>query len=129
MELEIGKKNLENFIKRNIDHIHISPNLKNMSLLDKIGFIDFGQGYYGWMMSVHSAIVRIATNLNINLIVYGEDGEVEYGGTTKYKYTPCYDIEHMKKVFLNDTYDSVLKKSEWQITLFFISYFRIFCCT
>ena len=83
-----------------------------MSLLDKIGFIEYGQGYYGWMTAVHSAIVRMATNLKINLIVYGEDGEVEYGGTTKYKHTPCYGIEHMKEVFLNNTYDDVIKKSK-----------------
>ena len=49
--------------------------------------------------------------MDIGLIVYGEDGEVEYGGTTKYKYTPCYDTDHMKKVFLNDTYDDVINKS------------------
>ena len=111
MELEIGKKNLKNFLKVGVDHIHISPNNKSMALLDKIGFMDYGQGYYGWMTAVHSAIVRIASSFNIGLIVYGEDGEVEYGGTTKYKYTPCYDTDHMKKVFLNDTYDDVINKS------------------
>ena len=111
MELEIGKKNLENFIKEDIDHMHISPSLKAMSALDTVGFLDYGQGYYGWMTALHSAIVRIANNLDINLIIYGEDGEVEYGGTTKHKYNPCYGIDHMKKVFLNNTYEDVMKKS------------------
>jgi len=111
MELEIGKKNLENFIKEDIDHMHISPSLKAMSALDTVGFLDYGQGYYGWMTALHSAIVRIANNLDINLIIYGEDGEVEYGGTTKHKYDPCYGIDHMKKVFLNNTYEDIMKKS------------------
>ena len=61
-----------------------------MSLLDKIGFIDHGQGYYGWMTALHSA-ARVAW-VNIGLIVYGEDGEVEYGGTTKHKYTPVMTL-------------------------------------
>ncbi len=111
MELDIGKKNLENFLKTGIDHMHISPDLMVMSQLDKIGFFDYGQGYYGWMTAMHSAVVRIASYLKIKLIIYGEDGEVEYGGTTKYKNIPCYGIDHMKKVFLNNTYEDVLNKS------------------
>ena len=31
--------------------------------------------------------------------MYGEDGEVEYGGTTKFKYDPVYGVDHQKKVF------------------------------
>ena len=38
-----------------MDHIHVTPNLKVMSILDRIGFLDYGQGYYGWMIAVHSA--------------------------------------------------------------------------
>tara|TARA_Y100000996_G_scaffold329526_1_gene265645 strand:- start:37 stop:645 length:609 start_codon:yes stop_codon:yes gene_type:complete len=43
--------------------------------------------------------------------MYGEDGEVEYGGTTKYKYNPVYGVDHQKKVFLNNTYDEIIKFS------------------
>ena len=111
LELDIGKINLSNFLETGIDHIHINPNLKIMSILDKIGFLDHGQGYYGWMTAVHTVPIIIANLMNINLIVYGEDGEVEYGGTDKFKYNPVYGIDHQKEVFLNNTYDSVIKKS------------------
>jgi len=112
LELDIGKKNLDNFLKEGVDHIHVTPNLKAMSILDRIGFLDYGQGYYGWMIAVHSAPPMIASLLNIKLIFYGEDGEVEYGGTNKYKYEPIYRIDHQKKIFLNNTYENVIKKSE-----------------
>ena len=111
LELDIGKKNLDNFLKKGVDHIHVTPNLKVMSILDRIGFLDYGQGYYGWMIAVHSAPSIIASLLNIKLIFYGEDGEVEYGGTNKYKYKPIYKIDHQKKVFLNNAYENVIKKS------------------
>ena len=44
--------------------------LKVMSILDRIGFLDYGQGYYGWMIAVHSAPSIIASLLNIKLIFY-----------------------------------------------------------
>jgi N-acetyl sugar amidotransferase len=111
LELEIGKKNLENFLSKGVDHIHINTNIKTIALLDKIGFTEYGQGYYGWMIAMHSAPILIAKLMNINLVFYAEDGEVEYGGTTKYKYNPIYTIDHQKKIFLNSTYNDVLKKS------------------
>ena len=110
-ELDIGKKNLLNFLKKDFDHLHITVNHSLVRKLDKIGFIDFGQGYYGWMIAIHTAVLRIAKNFNINLVMYGEDGEVEYGGSTKFKYVPFYGTEYMKKVFLNNTYNHIIKKS------------------
>ena len=112
LELDIGKINLQNFLNKGINHIHVSPNIKIMSKLDKIGFLNHGQGYYGWMTAVHTAPLIAASLMNIKLIFFGEDGEVEYGGTNKYKDVPTYGPDHMKKVFLSDTYESVIKSSE-----------------
>ena len=112
LELEIGKKNLSNFLKAGIDHIHINPDYNVMAELDKIGFLKYGQGWYGWMTAIHTVPFIIAGALNIKLIVYGEDGEVEYGGTSKNKYAPVYGAEYQKKVYLNDTYEDVLKTSK-----------------
>ena len=49
-----------------------------MSILDKIGFTNYGQGWYGWMTAIHTVPLILANALNINLLMYGEDGEVEY---------------------------------------------------
>ena len=51
----------------------------------KIGFIDMGFPYYGWLISVFSAVINVALKYDIPLIFYGEDGEVEYGGSTENK--------------------------------------------
>ena len=123
LELNIGKKNLSNFIESGIDHLHITPNSKTMAILDRIGFLEHCQGYYGWMTAVNSAPVIIANMLDVGLVFYGEDGEVEYGGTTKFKNKAVYGIEHQKKVFLNNTYDDVIKKSKLnENDLFWFSY-------
>ena len=48
--------------------------------------------------------------LNINLIVYGEDGEVEYGGSSQTKNSPYYDATYQKKIYLENGYDDAIKK-------------------
>lgn len=111
LELNIGSSNLKNFIERGYDHIHISPDKEAMRTLDAIGFTDYGQGYYGWLIAIHTAVLRIAAQHNISLIVYAEDGEIEYGGSTANKYKACYGPERMKELYLNDTYREIVTKS------------------
>ena len=76
LESEIGKKNLIQFVNSGFDHIHITPNQKAMKTLNKIGFIKKGSPYYGWLISIFSVVIKIALQNKIELIFYGEDGEV-----------------------------------------------------
>jgi hypothetical protein len=52
-----------------------------MKDLNTIGFRDKGFPYYGWLISIFTSVLQIAVSMNIDLIVYAEDGEVEYGGS------------------------------------------------
>jgi hypothetical protein len=45
------------------------------------------------------------------MIFYGEDGEVEYGGSTETSGNPIYDINYQKKIYLEGGYDKVLTAS------------------
>ncbi|MDA9814655.1 N-acetyl sugar amidotransferase [Candidatus Pelagibacter sp.] len=111
LELEIGKQNLVNFVNSGFEHFHVTTNFEAMQKLDKQGFIHEGQGYYGWLISIHTAVLRVAQMFDIDLIVYGEDGEIEYGGSLDYKNKGFYGVDYMKKVYLNDTYGKLLKLS------------------
>lgn len=82
-----------------------------MKVLNKVGFVEMGFPYYGWLTAIQSAPVRIAHQLGIGLILYGEDGEVEYGGSTETEQTPIYDVSYMKKIYLEGGYDNVLMAS------------------
>ena len=114
LEEEIGKKNLLNFIKSGYDHIHISPNQEAMQKLNKFGFIHKGFPYYGWLIAIHTSILRIAASFGINLIFYGEDGEVEYGGSDSTKNKAFYNVIYQKKIYLEDGYDKIIKKLKLQ---------------
>ena len=111
LPLEIGEKNLNNFIMSDFSHIKVSTPYEITRKLNKIGFEKLGFPYYGWLISIHTAVSRIAVNFDISLIFYGEDGEVEYGGSTETSVNPFYNIEYQKKIYLEGKHDEILKKA------------------
>jgi N-acetyl sugar amidotransferase len=110
LSLELGDINLTSFINSGFDHIHISPNSDVMQKLNKLGFIEKGFPYYGWLIAIKTAVIQAAMNFKIPLIFYGEDGEVEYGGSTESKNNALYDIEYMKRVYFEGGYEKVFDK-------------------
>ncbi|MDB2672557.1 N-acetyl sugar amidotransferase [Flavobacteriaceae bacterium] len=108
--LSIGDQNLLNFINSGFNHIHVSANPKVLDALNKHGFIEKGFPYYGWLIAIHTAVIKVAVNFNIPLIFYGEDGEIEYGGSTKSKDQAFYDINYMRDVYLEGGHKKVLDK-------------------
>ncbi|MSR76822.1 MAG: N-acetyl sugar amidotransferase [Candidatus Omnitrophica bacterium] len=108
LSLDLGNKNLRNYIESGHNHIQINPNPKVMRILNRQGFIEKGFPYYGWLVAVQAAVVRLAVNLNIPLLFYGEDGEVEYGGSSESKNHPVYDIAYMKRIYLEGGHERIL---------------------
>jgi N-acetyl sugar amidotransferase len=110
LSLSIGDKNLFNFIHSGYDHIHITPNPKVLDRLNKYGFIEKGFPYYGWLIAIMTAVIRTASNFNIPLLFYGEDGETEYGGSTESKNKALYDVNYMKRVYLEGGHEKVFER-------------------
>ena len=110
--LACEKKNLENFHNAGFSLISVNPNVDTMQYLNKNGFIDMGFPYYGWLTAVQSIPVRFALNFGINLIFYGEDGEVEYGGSKETHINYSYDVEYMKKIYLEGGYEQRIKNAK-----------------
>jgi N-acetyl sugar amidotransferase len=109
---DLGIKNLNNFINSGYDHVMISPSQTGMQKLNKIGFTEIGFPYYGWLISIHTAVIRVAEQYGIDLIFYGEDGEVEYGGTTKTQASAFYDIEYQKNIYLENGYNNIINNAK-----------------
>lgn len=110
LSLPIGDQNLFNFIQSGFNHIHISTNPIVLDRLNKYGFIEKGFPYYGWLIAIHTAVIRTAVNFNIPLLFYGEDGEIEYGGSTQSKNNPIYDVQYMKNIYLEGGHDKVFER-------------------
>jgi N-acetyl sugar amidotransferase len=111
LTLPLGDRNLRAFIESGYDHISINADYEALRALNKAGFIEMGFPYYGWLIAIHTAVIRIATTFKIGLVVYGEDGEVEYGGSTETLKNPIYDVYYQKKVYLEGGYQKVINSS------------------
>ena len=77
---DIGRRNIENIKKLGVDYIEVSTNpvvRRKMSkfTLEQVGDIDWPEH-----VSIFTIPVRIAVQLNIPLIVWGENSQNEYGG-------------------------------------------------
>ena len=111
LELEVGNKNLNNFLKYDYDHVHVTANNKAMRKLNKIGLIKKGSPYFGWLTSIFSSVIRLALIHNVNLVFYGEDGEIEYGGSTKNKNKAIFDLRYTVNHYLESGYYDIIKES------------------
>jgi N-acetyl sugar amidotransferase len=90
---EIGNQNLYNFIQSGFDNILISPNGKTHQKLSKLSFLEYGENFLPFSYGQVHAPLHIAVNYNIPFIMYGENGELEYGGTLKNFNNPIVDFE------------------------------------
>lgn len=96
-----GEANLKNFVNKGFDLVALTPNPIIMQKLCRIGLLEAGQSLLGWQIALQTAIARVAVAYQIPIIFYGEDGEVEYGGTTKTKNQMCYDMQYAKDIYLS----------------------------
>ena len=114
LETPIGIDNLNSFVNSGYDHFHVTPDYESLRVLNKIGLIEMGFPYYGWLIGIHTAVTRIAIAMKIPLIFYSEDGEVEYGGDAKLKYRGLYGIDYQISNYLESGYNKIIAKAKKQ---------------
>ena len=110
LRTELGYKNLENFKNKDFDLLEINLPYENLKKINKFSFIDHGKPLNGWTVGIFSAVARVADKFGINLIIYGEDGEVEYGGTTHQEKLFSFSIDYLKNVYLVGKHNKILKE-------------------
>lgn len=100
LELDIGRDNLIRFINSGYDHIHLTPDPDISRAIDRIGFVEVGRPLLGWQTAVQTTIFRFAQKLSIPFVMFGEDGETEYGGAKKLKNSHFYNAEDAVHIYL-----------------------------
>jgi len=92
MPTEIGNRNRRNLVEKvGVDHIAVTPNSQIHRQLCRIMFREHGNPFLPWIQGIFSSAAQIAVEKDIPLILYGENGEAEYGGTTKGKESESLD--------------------------------------
>lgn len=88
----IGRKNLDSFIQSGFNHILGSPNPAITKRLTELSFRHLGDPFQPFIYGQTNFPLQMAVMHDVQLIMYGENGEVEYGGDMKNAFRPTRDI-------------------------------------
>ena len=99
LETNLIQGNLQNFLDYGYDNIKVTPNPAIAQKINKMGFIEQGRPLLSWTTCLNTVMLQLATTMEIPLIMFGEEGESEYGGTTKLRYTPYYNVEDAIEIY------------------------------
>ena len=96
----IGRKNLDSFIASGFNHILGTPNPVITRKLTYLSFKHLGDPFQPFIYGQTNYPLHMAIQHNVQLIMYGENGEVEYGGDMKNALSPTREIQdHDKHYF------------------------------
>jgi N-acetyl sugar amidotransferase len=118
LEMEVGRRNLDAFIDCGFDHVHVTPNPDVARVIARDSLVEKGQPLHAWIISVQTGIFRLATQFDIPFVMFGEEGETEYGGSSKLKHSACYSLEDSISLYLSgiDLRALLAKHTEKQAT-------------
>jgi N-acetyl sugar amidotransferase len=77
---DIGRQNIENIKNLGVDYIEVSTNPVVRRKLNRIGLEQVGDISWPEHVAIFTIPIRIAVQLGIKLIVWGENPQNEYGG-------------------------------------------------
>ena len=121
METEIGKWNRENCC-RTFQRVEIKLQDDKYRALAKKYFIEEGKPKHPWETAISATIINQAVKMGVPLIVYGEDGEQEYGGAGRDNWKDPISKEWLMKYYYHDHLDWTIPSSEDFEKIFFTQY-------
>jgi N-acetyl sugar amidotransferase len=89
----IGRQNLDAFIASGFNHVLGTPNPQVTKKLTHLSFKHLGDPFQPFIYGQTNFPLHMAVKHNVQLIMYGENGEVEYGGDMKNALRPKRDIQ------------------------------------
>ena len=98
---KIGRKNLDAFIASGFNHILGTPDPVVTRRLTYLSFKYMGDPFLPFIYGQTNFPIQMAIKHNVQLIMYGENGEVEYGGDMKNAMRPTRDIEDSDKHYFS----------------------------
>ena len=93
----IGRDNLENLKKLGVDCIEFTANPNVYLKMAKFGLIELGDFQWPEHIGIFTIPVQIAVKYKIPLIIWGENPQLEYGGSMKISTSAILDREWNEK--------------------------------
>ena len=115
---EIGRENLQNKIDSGFDNFLYTPNGMFHRKLARLCFEELGDAFHVFVLGQVNFPFYMAMKLNISLVFYGENGELEYAGDAKHKDKPYKPVEewtaqHFKGVSFKELIKIGLKHKKY----------------
>lgn len=108
---DIGLQNFNNFINSGFNNLLGYPNGHLHRKLSRIAFEAVGDPWQPFAFGQMSYAFHIALQFDVKLIFFGENGEAEYGGSTKNNYKAYMPIEDWSELYFKGvTVDDLI---EW----------------
>jgi len=108
LETEIGKWNRQHMCPSpKFEHLEIALNEDKYRSLAKKYFIEQGRPKHPWETAISAAVINQAHKMNIPFVIYGEEGEQEYGGDTgeKDKWSQPVTKDYLMQYYWQDNLD------------------------
>lgn len=109
---DIGWENFQNMIhKGDLHNVLGTPSGKTHRKLTKLFFEILGDPFQPFIYGQTNFPLHISEKFDIPLIMYGENGEVEYGGDMKNAFNPTrdYTADHVKHYFSGISPEDLIK--------------------
>ena len=106
---DIGRKNLNAFIASGFNHVLGTPDPTVTKKLTELSFSHLGDPFQPFIYGQYNFPLSVAVQNEISLIMYGENGEVEYGGDMKNAFIPNRSVEDQVR-----HYFSGVSPKEWE---------------
>lgn len=110
---DIGWQNYQSFIKAGFSNLLAWPNGHFHRKLSRIAFEAVGDAWQPFAFGQMAYAFHIATQFDIKLVFFGENGEAEYGGSTKNNYVPGMPLEDWAELYFKGvTVDDLIEWGE-----------------
>lgn len=94
---DIGRKNIENLKSLGMDCIEFTPNPKIYKKLSRFGLHELGDFEWPEHIGIFTIPIQVAVNYKIPLIIWGENPQMEYGGSREVSSSPYLDRKWNEK--------------------------------
>jgi len=111
---DIGRKNLTSFINSGFDHKLLTIDGKLNKLMSKLAFIYIGDHEEMFDRGQMSAPIKEAYLNDIKLVMYGENGELEYGGDSSLENLKGMPWEKYEKIYFSTPLDKLISIAKKQ---------------
>ena len=107
---EIGRKNLNNFIESGFNHVLGTSDPTITKKIASLAFRELGDPFQPFIYGQQNFPLRMAHAYDVKLVMYGENGEVEYGGDMKNANSPTRTLDDHDKYYYKGMTIESLKK-------------------